>query len=164
MQEEWRDVVGYEGYYQVSNLGRVKSIERKICLETRNVRCSKTISSRILKQAEYRNGYLKVVLSKNGIHENKLVHRLVMESFKKDRNLSYQVNHKDENKKNNNIDNLEWCTNSYNINYGNRNKITGEKNSKKILQFKNGEFIDRKSTRLNSSHQIISYAVFCLKK
>lgn len=99
MNEIWKDIEGYEGLYQVSNLGRVKS-KRKM-----------------LKPIE--GEYKKVGLSKNGIQQTYYVHRLVAKTFISNPDNYTHVNHKDENKHNNLINNLEWCTNKYNINYGN---------------------------------------------
>lgn len=96
MEEIWKDIKDYEELYWVSNLGRVKS-KRKIL---------KPINSE----------YLKVGLSKNGIQTTKYIHRLVAETFLGKSDL--QVNHKDENKHNNCVDNLEWITFKENMNYG----------------------------------------------
>lgn len=94
--EIWKDINGYEGLYEVSNLGRVKS-KRKIL---------KPINGE----------YLKVGLSKNGVQKTLYIHRLVAETFLGKSNL--QVNHKDENKHNNYVDNLEWISFKENMNYG----------------------------------------------
>lgn len=119
MKEEWRDIIGYEGLYQVSNLGRVKNKHDKI-----------------LKQ-QIRKGYCEVGLYKNNSKQPKLykVHRLVAESFILNPNNLPCVNHKDENKKNNKIFNLEWCNHNYNDNYGTRNeKISKKQKCPIILQ------------------------------
>lgn len=105
--EEWRDIVGYEGKYQVSNLGRVRS------LNWGRQRIIKILLPFISHQ-----GYLCVKLSLQNIKPSKYIHRLVAEAFiPNDRKLP-QVNHKDENKSNNCVRNLEWCTAKYNSNYG----------------------------------------------
>ena len=100
MQEIWKDIVGYEGLYQVSNIGRVKSIKR----------------DKILKEQLNERGYLRVSLSKNGKHKTWRVHRLVMITF-----IGYvegkdQVNHIDGDKTNNRLDNLEYVTPKENTN------------------------------------------------
>lgn len=108
--EIWKDVVGYEGSYQVSNLGRVKRIKHT----TKNY----FFSERIVNQYVNMNGYMMAPLSKDGKDKHKAVHRLVAQAFIPNPNNLQCVNHKDENKQNNNVENLEWCTKKYNTNYG----------------------------------------------
>ena len=98
MIEEWRDVPGYEGLYEVSNFGRVRR------------------NGKILKPSKDKDGYLQVSLSKNGI-KTTTIHRLVARAFIPNPQNLPQVNHKDEDKTNNTVDNLEWCTREYNMNY-----------------------------------------------
>lgn len=134
--EIWKNIKGFEGLYQVSNYGRVKSLQRKV--RWRNG--TRTINERVLHFGYDKNyqGYQIVVLSKNGICKTYKVHRLVAEAFIPNPDKLPQVNHKDESKENNHCTNLEWCSRSYNINYGNRNKSV----SKSVLQFDmNGNFI-----------------------
>lgn len=146
--EEWRDVVGYEGLYQVSNLGRVKSLKRNsIPYYYKNTLTTYTVNERICKQSIVM-GYLMVNLSKNNIKEQIKVHRLVAMMFIPNPNNYPQVNHKNENKLSNKSENLEWCTSKYNNNYGTRNKRISKKQrndprfSKKIMQFSlDGKFI-----------------------
>lgn len=109
----WKDIEGFEDYYQVSNCGLVKSLSRTI---TRG-NGSYKIKERILSPAKHKSGYLYVVLSKDGLDYVKKVHRLVAEAFVPNPNNLPCVNHKDENKRNNVATNLEWCTHQYNINY-----------------------------------------------
>lgn len=113
MEEIWKDVVGYEGLYQVSNLGRVRSCDRK----TRNRNGVVTKRGRLLSFFYY-GGYLNVSLCMGGNKQNKKIHRLVAEAFIANPNNYPIINHKDENKLNNNANNLEWCTYSYNTLYG----------------------------------------------
>jgi hypothetical protein len=113
--EEWRDVVGYEGLYQVSNLGNVKSLKRVV---KHSSGCPKIINEKFLKPSSAKYGHKNVVLSLNGIKKHQLVHRLVAKAFIENPNNYPCVNHKDENAKNNCIDNLEWCTVQYNNTYG----------------------------------------------
>lgn len=134
--EEWKDVVGYEGLYKVSNLGNVMSLRHK-----------KTF---IMKPFIQRKGYLQVYLRNNNKSRNYfLVHRLVAQAFLPNPNNLPQVNHIDEDKTNNRVDNLEWCTNYYNSHYGNHyeriSKALTNRNdlSRSIVQFdKNGHFIN----------------------
>lgn len=127
--EEWRDIQGYEGYYQVSNLGRVRSLWfGKV---------------RILKQGINQKGYKRVYFNKDKKKKVYFVHRLVAEAFIHNPNNYPCVNHIDENPSNNNVDNLEWCTQQYNVNYGTGIKRMVEKITKPVLQFtKDGEFVN----------------------
>ena len=129
MREEYRDIKGLEGYYQVSNLGNVKSLERKVwCGRGRGY--YKTIPEKILKAGDDGYGYLQVVLCKGGKDKPCKVHRLVAEAFLENPDNLPDINHIDENPHNNNVNNLEWCTRKYNINYGTRNIRAGKSNSK----------------------------------
>ena len=124
-KEYWKPVVGYEEHYQVSNFGRVKSIK---------------FGKEIILKQHIRGGYYSVVLSKNGIVKRYSVHRLVAQAFIDNSDNLPQINHKDEDKTNNNVDNLEWCDSEYNNNYGTRNKrvsekMTNGKLSKPVLQY-----------------------------
>ena len=100
--EEWKEIPGYEGLYEVSNTGNVKSL----------------IKNNIIKGFINKKGYIQVSLSKNGIIKKFSVHRLVAQAFLQNPYNLPQVNHRDEDKINNNVDNLEWCDAKYNNNYG----------------------------------------------
>lgn len=114
MEETWKDIAGYEGLYQVSNLGRVKSVERVITLSNGH---PKTIPETILKPSSVSRGYLRVDL-KRGAKRYALIHRLVAEAFIPNENLfATTVNHKDEDKTNNRVDNLEWMSQTENNRY-----------------------------------------------
>lgn len=112
MQEEWRDVKEYEGLYQVSNFGRVKSLSRKIKYPNGHIH---PYSEKILKEYVTPNGYPSVALGKDGKNTRVSVHRLVANAFIDNPDNLPQINHKDGNKQNNNIENLEWITVSNNI-------------------------------------------------
>ena len=99
--EEFRDVVGFEDLYEVSDEGRVRNKN----------------TGRILKPNKINKGYLQVILCKDGERKPALVHRLVAKAFISNPNHYPQVNHIDENKSNNHVENLEYCTNQYNIRY-----------------------------------------------
>lgn len=135
--EIWKDIKDYEGLYQVSNYGNVRSLIKR------------TGSIIILKPDKTQSGYFRVTLCKNYERKRYMVHRLVAEAFIPNPNNLPQVNHKDENKTNNRLDNLEWCTPKYNINYGtcikrfSEKMINNKKISKIVIQFtKCGEFIN----------------------
>ena len=110
--EVWKDIKKYEGYYQVSNKGRIKSLARYVYNKDGTVQRFKmeTIKTPI----KSTDGYLMVKLCVNGINKTIGIHRLVAEAFIENPNNYPEVNHIDTNRKNNNVDNLEWCTCSEN--------------------------------------------------
>lgn len=109
MTEIWKDVLGYEGLYEVSNIGRVRSIARY------NERSKKFYPSKIKSIEISNNGYLRVKLSKNGKKKGVCVHRLVAEAFLDNSNKLPQVDHIDGDKNNNCVENLRWVTAKQNI-------------------------------------------------
>ena len=126
--EEWRDIQGFEGYYQVSNMGRVKSVERTVW-DSRG--CYRTVSEKIRKGRKNIDGYLFLTLHKDGKKKHCRVNRLVAQAFLPNPDNLPEVNHKNEDKTDNRVENLEWCSHSYNINYGARNKKAGKKIAEK---------------------------------
>lgn len=147
--EEWRDIEGYEGLYQVSNLGRVRSLN-----------FNHTIGK--VKELSLRNskkGYKQVILYKDGKTKSYRVHRLVAEAFIENPNNYEQINHKNEIKSDNTVNNLEWCTNEYNHNYGTRNEKVKKSLSKKTLCITTGEVFNsmkEASTKYGISNGSIS--------
>ena len=116
MQEIWKDIEGYEGLYQVSNKGRVKSLSR---LVVRVGKPNYITKEKILKCSELKGtGYPAVSLGSNNNFKSMLVHRLVAQAFIPNPDNLPCVNHKDETRNNNDVRNLEWCTQKYNCNYG----------------------------------------------
>lgn len=118
MQEIWKDISGYEGIYQVSNLGRVRSITHFTPIKNDK----KIVYGKILNQTPITSGYLSVNFCVNKKRKKCLVHRLVAQAFIPNPQNLTQVNHIDENKLNNDYRNLEWCTYEYNNNYGSHNE------------------------------------------
>ena len=120
-EEVWKDIIiekngiiyNYKGHYQVSNYGRIKSIKNGY-------------PGKIIK-GNLSSNYIGVTLSKKGELQRFYVHRIVASVFIPNPNNYEQINHKDENTKNNNVDNLEWCTPKYNANYGTKTKRQSEK-------------------------------------
>lgn len=124
---KWRDIKGHEGLYQVSDNGWVKSLNYR-----------GTGREKILKQAINSKGYLEVRFKKDGKNKKFKVSRLVAEAFITNPEGKPQVNHINENKLKNTVDNLNWMTAKENINYGTRNIRVADKNSKPVIATKNG--------------------------
>lgn len=137
MKEIWKDIKGFEGLYQISNLGKVKSLSK---YKKHSYNSIAFLKEKILKPLDI-NGYQRVILRKDNKSFNKFIHQLVAEMFIDNPKNYKEVNHKDENKTNNRVDNLEWCSHKYNINYGTGNQrrskteIGTKKGTKKIYQF-----------------------------
>ena len=148
MMEEWKDVVGFEGYYQISNLGNIRGLDRKV-KSSRSKSGFRTVKSRKIKTHIDKYGYVSVRLRKEGKTKAFTIHRLVALAFIPNPNNFPSINHIDENKLNNNVQNLEWCTVRYNNLYnGRQNRINlkqqlNNKNSKPVQQYSlNGELIN----------------------
>lgn len=141
MEEIWKDIEGYEGLYQVSNMGRVKSVRKNIIL-----------------RGGITSGYKRVLLCTNNIPKGYYIHRLVANAFIPNPNNYPIVNHKDENKLNNCVDNLEWCTQKHNVNYGTGIAKRARSQSKKVLQFKpDGTFV-KEWKSINDIERITGYS------
>lgn len=127
-KEIWKDIPEYEGLYQASNLGRIKSLERYVNTYNGKAKCKKLINGKILKANYTKNGYLKVSLSKNGKLKTFLVHLLVIRTFAGN-NLLY-TDHIDCNKSNNNLSNLEYVTPKENTIRAWKNNLVSRKENK----------------------------------
>ena len=145
-KEIWKDIQGYEGLYQVSNFGRVRSLGRPVynAIKRGNI----WRKGKILKPIQTQStGYYCVSLVKNRHLKRMSIHRLVANAFIPNPQSLPQVNHKDENKANNRADNLEWCTSKYNNAYNNLNKrialkqVNGRRSKKVVQCSPNGERI-----------------------
>lgn len=132
--EVWKDIKGYEGSYQISNLGRLKSLPRK----SKRRYKSKEI---IKKPSKLPKGYLRIALAKNGTKKYFYIHRLVAEAFIPNPNELLCVNHKDCNTSNNNVDNLEWITHKDNNSYKNHHL---KRHISSVLYFMNKDYPQEK--------------------
>ena len=140
--EQWKKIEGFNEIYEVSDWGRVRTIEHLANSKSGNK--VHLYHSKIKSQRKTPSGYMTVGLYKDKKPIPTRVHALVAKAFitNDDPVHKTQINHKDENKENNCAWNLEWCTPKYNCNYGNRNKVLSYKNSKAVAAFdKNGEMV-----------------------
>ena len=129
--EIWKDIQGYENLYQVSNLGRIKSLDRKVKVGIKNNDIV-LHKGKILKLNQKRNEYLSVDLSKEGIVKTISVHRLVAIAFIPNVDNKMQINHINAKKYDNRVENLEWCSYEENKEHAKKNKLYYNPNRKKV--------------------------------
>lgn len=129
MKEEWRDIKDYENIYQISNIGRFRSLDRYETHMVNGKEVRRLIKGIIREGTLNKDGYLQVGLSRNGKQETKCIHQLVAGAFIPNPNNLPEVNHKSEIKTQNNVENLEWCDQGYNNAYGTRAKRAAETNT-----------------------------------
>lgn len=141
-QEVWRDIIGYEGRYQVSNLGRVKRLRYEY-VDTYKSGRHRVKPERIVTASVAKMGYYMVDLHLNGRRKRCYVHRLVAQSFVPNPDNLFYVNHKDENMLNNRADNLEWCTAAYNVSYG-TNRVRSVETRRKNGTYENISDVTRR--------------------
>lgn len=145
--ELWKPVKHYEGLYEISNLGRLKSLDTfKHKGKIKNIRLDK-------------DGYYIATLNKQTKQQTVKIHRLVAEAFIPNPNNFPQVNHKDENKQNNCVDNLEWCTQQYNMCYGSFRARVAEAHKKPVIQLTlENKFIKRWASAKDAALSLNLYA------
>ena len=131
MTELWKDIEGYEGLYQVSNMGRVRSLDMVI---EQKGKAPYVWSGRVLSPSEDRHGYKHIRLRARGTNTGVYVHQLVAKAFVPNPNGYNEVNHKDENPGNNRSSNLEWCSHIYNVRYGTGQERRAAKIRRPIIQ------------------------------
>lgn len=154
MEEIWKDIVGYEGFYQVSNLGRVRSLDRYIeVTNKRGTLYRRPIKGKLLSLNSTDDDYISVALTKDNITIFPSIHRLVAQAFIPNPDNLPMVNHKDESRTNNCVDNLEWCTAKYNSNYGMRRERISKSLSGRILS-------DEWCRKISESHSGINNPMY----
>ena len=144
MEEIWKDIPGYEKYYMASTLGRIKSKDRviKTVLKGKEIKYIKR--GRIMTPCLNSGKYLGLPINTDKLKKSENVHRLIAITFLPNPNNLPCVNHKDENKSNNDVSNLEWCTIKYNNNYNSRQIKIGSKRKNPVLQCRlDGNIINR---------------------
>lgn len=155
INEIWKDIPGYEGIYQASNLGRIKVLSRVIHVTRNGYRTGSYsyIAPEKIMSLSIRTNYLGVTLTKDGCNRNYIVHRLIAKTFLEDYSDKLEINHKDENKLNNCVCNLEMCTRLYNKNYGTGNARSAKHRSRSVQQLgKDGNLIKEWSS-INEAHR-----------
>lgn len=139
MQEIWKPVVGWEGLYEVSNFGNVRSLDRYV----NQVNCKRFCKGQLLKPTFHKTKYYIVTLRNSGFQKVLKVHQLVMNAFNPNTsNEKLEINHIDGNTHNNRLDNLEWCTHQENLQHASKHNLLSV--YKPINQYDlNGNFIKR---------------------
>lgn len=159
-QEEWKSIPGYDGKYEISNYGRVKSYQ--YCKKQKT-------NERILVPCKQQTGYTSVNLYKDRKIKTLHIHRLVAEAFIPNPDNLPVINHKDENRENNYVENLEWCTHAYNLSYNGTRERIAQKTRKPILQLdKQGNVIKKWDSVSKASEYFgytagTSHIIDCLK-
>ena len=146
-KEVWRDVKDYEGLYQVSDRGRVKSLNYH-----------RSDKEKILKQSKHKSGYMYAALYKDGERKYYRVHRLVATAFIPNPENYSEVNHLDDNHSNNCVKNLEWCSSKYNRNYGTRNERASKSTSKSVICVETGEVFNS----IKEAHEKTGIVASCI--
>ena len=152
MIEIWKDIENYEGLYQISNWGRVKSLPKSWLKYDGGILHQKEL---ILKPRPTTVGYLRVCLRKDNHSKDFYIHRLVGLAFLPNPHNYSEINHIDENKTNNNVDNLEWCSRCQNNNWGSHNISGAKKRGKPVMQYDtNGNLISVYESGKKASREV----------
>ena len=165
--EQWKPIKDFEGLYEVSNMGRFRSLSRyKMRINSNGNKVRTPVKPRLLRLNKINTGYCNVVIYKESKRYEYRAHRLVALHFCDGYKPGYVVNHLDENKSNNRADNLEWCTELYNHRYGTAIQRTVEKQQKKVAQYdKEGNLLhtykSAKEAALKTGFNYVSLCGWC---
>ena len=160
-EEIWKDIPNFDGLYQASNLGRIKSLKRIAKKEYRN---NRIVKEKIMLGTKNQDGYLKVHFKNKELNINKglFIHRLIAMTFIPNPNSLPQINHKDGNKLNNNVDNLEWCTNLYNQQHAWKNGLHKSTKCKKIKQLDKNKNEIKKWNSITEASKYLGISASCI--
>lgn len=150
--EEWKDINDYKGYYQVSNNGRIRSLNRTIT-DSRGFRYKK--KGKVMITHKGKNGYIYISLKKNNITKTFTIHRLAATHFIPNSLQLPEVNHIDENKANNNVGNLEWCTHDYNNSYGTKNIRAMQNRDNSYIAIQNKKRLSKKVFQYDFNNNLL---------
>ena len=165
IRPQWKDIIGYENEYQINQFGEIRTLKDSPKLKKYNV---------LKPQINKRNGYVYQMLYKNGKEKLLRVHRLVAMAFLPNPNNLPQVNHKDGNKQNNSVDNLEWCEQSYNMKHAFKTGLekpsekqkaavrkTNEKKRKRVVRTMGDEKIEYESATVAARKNNVGISTIC---
>lgn len=143
--EEWRDVIGYEGIYQVSNLGRIKRLahwKNQTIKQSPEKYTRRMLPEKIMSTNQKSGRYIGISLSKNKQAKTMSVHRIVAMAFIPNPHGYPEINHIDCNSKNNRVENLEWCDHKHNINHADRTAKAARACEKKVICQETGKIYE----------------------
>lgn len=162
MNEQWRPVVGWEGSYEVSNLGRVRGVTRIITFS--NGAKPRVLKGTLIKPFPMHTGYLKVAFNRHSRKKNKTVHRLVAEAFIPNPENKPHINHLDGDKTNNRVDNLEWCTRVENMRHCHEVLKKGSRPKRPIRCVETGETYESLHAAARAKNILVKNLPRSLKK
>lgn len=164
--EQWKDIDGFEGMYQVSDLGRVRSLERTVKMVRNGRQYDMHHKGKLLSASVTKDGYATVQIFKDSKPHTYKVHRLVAKTFLSNKGNLPEVNHKDGDKENNRADNLEWCTRSNNMRHAYRNGLIDKGNmsfNRKRVKRSDGMVFDSMTEAAKASGACLSNVSKCCK-
>lgn len=162
MEEIWKDIKGYEGLYQVSNLGRVRSLDRIVVYSRNNA--IHLHKGKVLIPTLNSFGYCRLNLYKNGKNKNVAIHQLVAQAFISNPNNLPQINHRNEIKTDNRVENLEYCTAKENQNYGSCIERRAKKHFKSIFQLDLSSKLLKEWNSITQITQTLGYNKSCISE
>lgn len=159
-EESWRQVVGYEGYYEVSDMGQIRSVDRII--EHKRLKKQTLHSRQMKKNINGRNGYEYICLCRDGCVKQHRVHKLVVQAFLGEKpTAKHQVNHINGNKADNRAENLEWCTQSHNMKHAYANGLEIATWARPVIRVNDGKIYDSIAAAARDVDGLVSKVGMC---